>query len=98
MCGRELRRRAASMAFEIEAIGPVLILHDFEHLLSTESLWIHYIDNDAALATLVHGSSSVVAGDVIAAYTHSRLSVIGLWPWLDRVASFDLVDIQFPPR
>ena len=68
--------------------------------------------NDAALATLAKGSSSVLSGKVITAYTHRRVSAIGLWPWFDRVASADnpverlsqgnmqgpwtLVDMAFP--
>lgn len=114
---RETWSRAATAGdfydiFEIEAIGPALILHNFEHLFSPGALWVHYIDNDAALATLIKGSSSVLSGVVITAFTHSRVSVIGLWPWFDRVASPDnpvdklsrgvmdgpwkLVDIHFP--
>ena len=115
---RETWSRAATAGdfydiFEIEAIGPALVLHNFEHLFTPNALWIHYIDNDAALATLVKGSSSVLSGEVITAYTHSRVAAIGLWPWFDRVASEDnpvdklsrgkmdgpwkLVEIAFPP-
>ena len=39
--------------FEIEAVGPALILHNFGHLIAADALWLHFIDNDAALATLV---------------------------------------------
>ena len=49
----------------------------------------HYIDNDSALATLVKGSSSVLSGEVITAYTHSKISEMNLWAWFDRVASDD---------
>ena len=98
--------------FEIEAIGPALILHHFEHLFCQNALWVHYIDNDAALATLVKGSSSVLSGEVITAYTHGRVAAMGLWPWFGRVASpdnpvdklsrgqmegpWELVNIEFP--
>ena len=74
---------------------------------------MHFIDNDAALATLVKGSSSVMSGEVIKAYTHSMAARSGLWPWFDRVASKDnpvdklsrgvmdgpwkLLTIEFPP-
>ena len=70
-------------------------------------------DNEAALATLVKGPSSVLSGEVITAFTHSLISKSGLWPLFDRVASKDnpvdqlsrgktdgpwrLVDIEFPP-
>ena len=115
---RETWSRAATAGdfydiFEIEAIGPALILYNVEERLVSNALWVHYIDNDAALATLVKGSSSVLSGEVITSYTHSRVSAIGLWPWFDRVASADnpvdklsrgvmsgpweLMDIQFPP-
>ena len=115
---RETWSRAATAGdhydiFEIEAVGPALILHNFEHLFTPDALWLHFIDNDAALATLVKGSSSVLSGEVITAFTHSRISAIGLWSWFDRVASDDnpvnklsrgtlegswkLMDIEFPP-
>ena len=91
---RETWSRAATCGeaydiFEIEAIGPALILYNFEKYMAPNALWVHYIDNDAALATLVKGSSSVLSGEVITAYTHSRVAAIGLWPWFDRVASPD---------
>ena len=89
-----------------------MILYNFEDRFVPNALWRHYIDNDAALATLVKGSSSVLSGEVITAYTHSRVSAIGLWPWFDRVPSADnpvdqlsrgvmkgpweLTDIHFP--
>ena len=75
--------------FEIEAVGPALILHNWMHLFSPGALWVHYIDNDSARATLVKGSSSVLSGECITAFTHSKISEIGLWPWFDRVATDD---------
>ena len=99
--------------FEIEAVGPALILHNFGSHLVDDAMWIHFIDNDAALATLVKGSSSVLSGEVITAYTHSMAADRGLWSWFDRVCSADnpvdklsrgkldgpweLVPIEFPP-
>ena len=115
---RQVWSRAATCGehydiFEIEAVGPALVLHNWGHLIPEGSLWLHFIDNDAALATLVKGSSSVLSGEVITAHTHSLISRSGLWPWFDRVASKDnpvdqlsrgkpdgpweLVDIEFPP-
>ena len=98
--------------FEIKAVGPALILHTVEHLCCQGALWVNYIDHDAALVTLVKGSSSVLSGEVITAYTHGRVAALGLWPWFDRVATddnpvdklprgkrdgpWDLVDIEFP--
>ena len=76
-------------------------------------LWIHFIDNDAALATLVKGSSSVMSGEVITFHTHSLVAKCGIWVGFDRVASKDnpadqlsrgklqgpweLKPIEFPP-
>ena len=90
------------------------MLYNFEYLLAHDALWLHFIDNDAALATLVKGSSSVLSGEVITAYTHSRIAKFGLWSWFDSVAGSDnpvdklsrgslqgpweLVDIAFPPE
>lgn len=65
------------------------------------------------MATLVKGSSSVLSGEVITAFTHSKISDMNLWAWFDRVASsgnpvdklsrgdvagsWDLVPIELPP-
>ena len=100
--------------FEIEAVGPALILHNWAHLITPGSLWLHFIDNEGALATLIKGSSSVLSGEIITAYTHSMVASTGLWAWFDRVASPDnpvdklsrgvmegpwaLRNIEFPPR
>ena len=75
--------------FEIEAVGPALILHNWADLFVPGALWVHYIDNDSALATLVKGSSSVMSGECITAFTHSKIADLGLWSWFDRVASDD---------
>ena len=65
--------------YEIEVVGPFLVLHNFGHCMPEGSLWIHFIDNEAALATLVKGSSSVRSGKVITSTpTHwSRSPVFG---------------------
>ena len=99
--------------YEIEAVGPALIFYNFGDLMEHDALWVHYIDNDSALATLVKGSSSVLSGEVITAYTHGKVSDMNLWAWFDRVASadnpvdklsrgdssgdWDIVPIEFPP-
>jgi hypothetical protein len=98
--------------FEVEAIGPALILANWGDRLR-DHLWIHFIDNESAQATLVKGSSSVCSGDLLAAYTHLHISRLGIWSWFDRVDSkanpvdqlsrgvmtgdWDLLDILFPP-
>ena len=45
------------------------------------------IDNVAAQASLVKGSSSVDEGDVITGYTWELACDLGVRPWFDRVAS-----------
>ena len=50
--------------FQIEAVGPLLVLHNWGHMFR-EHLWIHFIDNEGALAALAKGSSSVLSGEVI---------------------------------
>ena len=53
--------------FEIEAVGPALILYNFGHVSTQDALWLHFVDNDAARAAIVKGSSSVLSGEVITA-------------------------------
>ena len=38
--------------YEVEAVGPLLVLHNFGLELAG-CLWLHFVDNDAALSTLV---------------------------------------------
>ena len=75
--------------FEVEAVGPALILHNWGHYFTENALWLHFIDNESALATLVKGSSSVLSGECITAYTHAKIAELGIWPWFDRVSSED---------
>ena len=72
--------------FEIEVIGPLIILHNFGHHMRN-SLWIHFIDNAAGLSSLVRGSSSVMNGDVIVGQTWSLVHRLEIVPWFDRVES-----------
>ena len=72
--------------FEIEALGPLLVLHNFGEILRG-ALWIHFIDNAAGLASLVRGSSSVTNGDVIVGMTWSEMHRLQVLPWFDRVES-----------
>ena len=50
-------------------------------------LWLHFIDNDGALAALAKGSSSVLSGEVVVGMTHEYIAKFGLIPWFDRVDS-----------
>ena len=70
--------------YELEALGPALVLHNYGHLMQ-HMMWLHFIDNECALSSLVKGSSSVMSADVIAAYTSKQISKRGLWSWMDRV-------------
>ena len=72
--------------FGVEAVGPLLVLHNFQEVLAG-SLWLHFIDNAAALSTLVRGGSSVDCGDHITGLTWSRVVRVGCFPWFDRVDS-----------
>ena len=72
--------------FEIEAIGPLLILDLWPELLEN-CLWIHFIDNSAAQAALTRGSSSVESGDAIVSATWKRIVTVRCLPWFDRVES-----------
>ena len=99
---------------EIEAVGPALILSNFGHLFPPEAPWLHFVDNDAAMAALVRGSSSVLSGECITAYTHQLIAHYGLRSWFDRVdtaanpvdklsrgelsGDWELLPISFPPE
>ena len=72
--------------FEIEAICPLVALCTWPRVLRV-CLWLHWIDNSAAEATLMGGSSSVLSGDILAGQTWSRISKRLIWPWFNRVAS-----------
>jgi hypothetical protein len=72
--------------FEIEAIGPLLILDLWPDLLEN-ALWLHFIDSAAAQAALTRGSSSVESGDAIVSLTWKRVIDRNVLPWFDRVES-----------
>merc|ERR1712023_144171 len=71
---------------EIEAIGPLLVLHNWPWLLR-DALWIHFIDNNGALGALVRGSASVHEQDLIIGETWSRIASLRVLTWFDRVDS-----------
>ena len=72
--------------FQIEAVGPLLVLYNWGHMFR-DHLWIHLIDNEGALASLAKGSSSVLSGEIIVAYTHEFAAQCGILGWFDRVDS-----------
>ena len=71
---------------EIEAIGPLLILHNWPWLVR-DALWIHFIDNNGALGALVKGSASVHEQDLIIGATWSCIASVRALAWFDRVDS-----------
>ena len=70
--------------FEIEAVGPLVLLENFPDLFRG-SLWLHFLDNAAALSNLVNGSSSVIQGDILIGATWSQDHRLQVFPWFDRV-------------
>ena len=97
--------------YELEAIGPALVLSNFGHLLQ-DCAWFHFIDNACALSSLIKGSSSVLSADCIASFTSDLAAKKNLWTWFDRVdtksnpvdglsrgdleGEWELMDITFP--
>ena len=72
--------------FLVEAVGPLVLLTAFPKILRN-ALWIHYIDNAAAEASLIAGSSGLDAADHIVGLTWEICGRRQLWPYFDRVAS-----------
>ena len=76
-------------------------------------LWMHFIDNENALAAVIKGGSSVHSADLIAAYVAEGCADLGCWSWFDRVdthanpvdglsrgnmsGDWKLIRLQFPP-
>ena len=77
---------ATTDIFEIEAIGPLIALLEWPHLLANRP-WIHFIDNVGAQQALIKGSSNSLNGNVIAGITWNYVRKVGCWLWLGRVAS-----------
>ena len=72
--------------FQVEAVGPLLVLYNWGHMFRNH-LWIHFIDNEGALAALAKGSSSVMSGELIVGMTHEIAADFGVIGWFDRVDS-----------
>ena len=70
--------------YEIEAVGPALVVATWPEKLRN-CLWLHFIDNESALAAVIKGGSSVHSADVIAAYVAEQCASLGCWSWFDRV-------------
>jgi hypothetical protein len=72
--------------FLVEALGPLLLLMSFPKTFRN-CLWLHFIDNSAAEASLIRGASSSVVGDHVVGMTWAHIQKAGLWPYFDRVES-----------
>ena len=72
--------------FLIEAVGPLALLTTFPKMLKG-TMWTHYIDNVGAEYSLVKGSSSTDAGDIVVGETWKRIAELDVFPYFDRVAS-----------
>ena len=72
--------------YSIEAVGPLAIAETFPKIVKN-SLWLHWIDNSAAQYSLVRGSSSILAGDVIVGETWRKIQQLGAYFYVDRVES-----------
>ena len=70
----------------IEGVGPLLTLVAFPRLMR-DALWIHFIDNTAAQASLISGSSAIDAAEHVVRYTWELCAMRRLWPYFDRVCS-----------
>ena len=68
------------------AVGPLVLLENFPDMFRG-SLWLHFLDNAAALSNLVNGSSSVIQGDILIGATWSQIQRLQVFPWFDRVDS-----------
>ena len=70
--------------FLIEAIGPLILLHNYPAILRG-SAWVHYIDNTASQHALLRGSSSIMSGDPVVGATWDLAATVDCWPYFERV-------------
>ena len=70
---------------EVEANGLLILLENWVDILQ-HYLWVHYIDNNDALAALIKGSSSVLQADLIVGETWANVarqrSCLGSTEWI----------------
>ena len=72
---------------EIEAASAPVALATWPSL--TDGLWLHFVDNTSAQATLTRGCSAVSSMNAIARHTWQRCAERRLLLWADRVATAD---------
>ena len=70
--------------FQVEAVGPLLVAFRWGQELRDE-YWLHFTSNTASQQSIVNGSSSIAAGDIIAGHTWRLVSMLETWLWIDRV-------------
>ena len=71
---------------KIEAIVPAICLRTWPNLIRG-SLWLHFIDNDGALACLISGCSKNSSLSAVVDCTWAQIPALGCWPWFERVPS-----------
>ena len=71
--------------FLVEAVGPLLLLKAIPKLMR-RCLWIHFVDNTTAEASLISGTSTLAAGSHVVALTWEECAGHEVWPY-DRVES-----------
>ena len=69
---------------DIGGIGPMIALTTWPEVLRG-SLWMHFIGNNGALASLINGGSSVLSTDTVVGMTWHVISKLDVIPWFDRV-------------
>ena len=72
--------------FLVEGVGPLVLMKAFPKVMRS-ALWIHFLDNEAAEASLVKGSSSLTAADHVVGLTRELCASRRLVPYFDRVGS-----------
>ena len=72
---------------EVEAVGPLLAWNTWPDL--SNGMLICFIDNEAAKGTLIRGSSSVLAMNIITHHTWELFRKRALHAWVERVATDD---------
>ena len=72
--------------FLVEAIGPLILLWNFPRIFRN-CLWVLFVDNESAEASLVSGTSALPAADHITGLTWELCAIRSLVPYFDRVES-----------
>jgi len=68
--------------FLVEALGPLLLLLAFPKTFRN-CMWLHCIDNEAAEASLIRGTSSKNHGDHVVGLTWALIQKLGIFAYFD---------------